>query len=154
MTLAADLLSRAPEQAERLTAEGIERGLDYARGLALDASRSPLAGGMTRADLGEVAKALDALEAERHVLAGAARDAVTGALVLLSVGRDDEARRLWLAGGGASYDERRAASAASTAATLEAARRRAEVWAALERIARTAGRVALRIAIPLLLAAL
>lgn len=145
MSLAGELIRRAGDAAEDLTEDGIQVGAAKARELA----HAHLSAG----DRAAADDLLDELVARRGQLAVAAKSEVVGALALLGVGARDEARRAWLAGG-ATFLERRAASAGSTAATSAATEARTAALQALEEIAAKVGALAVRVAVPLLLAAL
>ena len=99
------------------------------------------------------ARALGLVEKYQAPLADVGRARLLAAIQWTGLGERDKARRAWLAGG-ATFAERRAASAASTARTLEETRRREVAWAEFQKFAAEAGMVALRVALPLLLAAL
>lgn len=96
---------------------------------------------------------IDAAEEEQAGLAEFGRARLLDAIALTGLGKKDEARRRWLTRD-ATYDERRAASAAADGLAVSLAERREEAWEAFERFAKKVGMVALRVAVPLLLAAL
>lgn len=96
---------------------------------------------------------LDAAEEEQAGLAEFGRARLLDAIALTGLGKKDEARRRWLAHE-ATFDERRRASAAADALAVSLTERREAAWEAFERFAKKVGMVALRVAVPLLLAAL
>lgn len=94
-----------------------------------------------------------AVERGARLLGRLGRAKATGVLIHLAAGREQDARRVYLAHG-ATLAERLAASEASTVATLEAARAREQAWDELAQIVLEVGLLALRAALPFLLAAL
>lgn len=132
---------RTPEQA---AGEWLLAGIERAR------AEVPRDGG-DGSDL--VLLGLDAAEqlAPEITALGVAR----GSAVLAHLGEGNlSAARLAYLAGRASFAERLAASSASTAATLAATAQREAEWEALKTRALEVGLTALRIAVPLLLAAL
>jgi len=140
-------------------------GLEHARGALADRHAqldqeqpglgdSGHARELERQTLDHAATALDAIERRSPALLELGRARASMVLVQLASGRKGEARRLALAGDGATLQDRRAESGASTSATRArtAAREKAtdEALELLEEV----GQVALRCALPFLLAAL
>lgn len=99
------------------------------------------------------ARALDLVEEHQDALADVGRARLLAAIAWTGLGETERARRAWLAGG-ATFAERRAASAVSTARTLEETQRREKAWEEFQKFAKEAGLVALRVVLPILLAAL
>jgi hypothetical protein len=102
-------------------------------------------------DVGE--QLLDAAEEEQAGLADFGRAAFLDAVALTGLGRKDEARRRWLREE-ASFAQIIAAGERDDAKALAEAKRRKDAWEAFERFAAKAGKLALQIGVPLLLAAL
>lgn len=96
---------------------------------------------------------LDAAEEEQAGLAEFGRARLLDALALMAAGKRDEARRRWLMHE-ATFQERRGASFAADQRAEGEAQRREAAWEAVERFLAKAGMVALRVGLPLLLAAL
>lgn len=140
----------AADQIDEHAADWLTKGLGEARKLA---DRGGLA-------LREAVLVEDVLNAaERHApgLADVGRERLLAAIMWTGFGEKNLAHRAWLADGsgtGATFAERRAASAASTARTAEATERREAAWEAFQKFAAEVGQTALRVALPLLLAAL
>lgn len=112
-----------------------------------------LADRLSRPEKDAALSVLDVVEKHQGALADVGRARLLAAVTWSSLGDEAKARRAWLAGG-ATFAERRAASAASTTRTLEEAKRREAAWDEFKKFAVEAGQVALRVALPLLLAAL
>lgn len=134
-------------------AEGwLDRGIDRARDLLerqAVAARQPVE--VALAELGR--EALAAIEERKAPLAALGRARALAVLAQLGAGREDEARLLYLAAG-ATLAERLAASEALTLATLAATRERELAWDEVRSLLQDAGQLALRVLIPVLLAAL
>lgn len=157
MTLIDTLAATVDEHAEGWMDRGIDRVADLVgdrlADLAAEPGPDPERHSEERAALALALQGLNALDEHKAALAHLGRARLAGTLAYLGVGRNAEARRLFLAGG-ASFAERRAASAASTAATHEAAEAREAAWREVEQMANDVGQLALRALFPLLLAAL
>ena len=113
------------------------------------AARQPVE--VALAELGR--EALAAIEERKAPLAALGRARALAVLAQLGAGREDEARLLYLAAG-ATLAERLAASEALTLATLAATRERELAWDEVRSLLQDAGQLALRVLIPVLLAAL
>jgi hypothetical protein len=142
------LLDKAADKAHAVVDDEADDWL--AKGV--DAARKHL-GKLDHFERDAAARALDLVEKYQAPLADVGRARLLAAIQWTGLGEKDKARRAWLAGG-ATFAERRAASSASTARTLEEAQRREVAWAEFQKFAAEAGMVALRVALPLLLAAL
>lgn len=129
----------------------ILRGVASARKRAPDALADVTLGGESVLPL--AAAGLDGLERMAPALGHLASAQVGAILALLSVGKSDEARRIYLAHG-ATFDELIAQGYADADALGRATARRAAAWDEIIAIAQEIGITALRLAVPLLLAAL
>lgn len=170
MSLLGDLAARAGEQVDDHADEWLARGLESARaeverrrGELRDQVFDPAFDGAPDPErkrveveaqlLAHTGDALDVLEEHQGALAHLGRARFAALVVQLGAGREDEARRLYLASG-ASFAERRAASATSTETTLADTAAREQAWREVLAGAREIGLLALKAAIPFLLAAL
>lgn len=121
--------------------KGVMRGRDLIVNLA-DEREQAMASGV-----------LGAIERHQGALADVGRARLLAAITWTGLGEKDKARRAWLAGG-ATFAERRSASSASTARTLEETSRREAAWDEFKKFAAEVGMTALRVGLPILLAAL
>lgn len=145
-----ELAARVDDKVPGWLASGIVRGRIHLQ----EHPTQPLEVGDAFLDVDTLAEGvLDAAEVEQAGLAEFGRARLLDAIALTGLGRRDEARQRWLMRE-ATFDERRAASAAADGLALSLAERREAAWEAFERFAKKVGMVALRVAVPLLLAAL
>lgn len=164
MSLLDDLIQKAATSADEHAADWLDKGLTCARE-ELAARRDDLLDDPVIDDgrqhertyefamLEAAGKALDAIERYKGSLVHLGRARFAAVLAQLGVGRERDARRLALATS-STFAERRAASAASVAEANAATADREQAWRDVKALARELGLMALKAAIPLLIAVL